>query len=228
MTKRGPTVPPDVEALIAAISKEHPKWKAPRIRNEVEFRLREKDRSTPRGWPSLSKVQKVLAVVRRKMRQTDPEDQAWTMAELRDGLVTPGSLPAVLAVWKLQLEIGEALSIRHAKWASRLSGLLSREEALAYLNTPAGVTERARDDDSLEGVIERVELLSFWSERYANAEYLAHIIDRPLSTRDIDLALLHLPGTWADYCDEEARLTRREKLLKYLADKETKTGRRTK
>jgi hypothetical protein len=225
MTKRGPSVPPEVEDLIAEVFRNHQKWKAPAIRNEVLSVLRKQTPKPPEGWPSLSYVQKVLATVKKNMNAPHPEDKPWSIADLSLYDIAPDSLPAVLAVWKLELERGEALSVRHAKWVSRLSGFLSCDDALAYLSTPAGITSPAYDDPSLEGtdIIESIAALSVWSGRYANADYLAFVTGHPLNTGDLDLGLLHLPGTWQEYCNQqESRLERTTKLLRHVADMKQK------
>ena len=135
---KGPIVTPEVESLIASIYRKHPKWKAPRIRNEVESILHKEDHSLPKGWPSLSKIQKLLATIRKNLDKDSPEDEPWSIFTLDDYPIPPELLPRVLEeymVRKSTLEmptgngpVGELLddldfSIRQAKWFVRLSAV---------------------------------------------------------------------------------------------------------
>lgn len=122
---RGPTVTPEVEALIATVYEKHPKWKAPRVRKEVEFILRERKAeygTFPRGWPSLSKVQKTLATVRKNLRKPHPEERTWSVSTVSDDYpLPPEALPTVLRLWIRKRETqGYDLTIREAKWAARM------------------------------------------------------------------------------------------------------------
>lgn len=133
---KGPIVTPAVEALIASVYQKHPKWKAPRVRNEVESILRKDNRNSPKGWPSLSTVQKTLATIRKNLANPSPEDEPWSISTLNDYPIPPEALPKVLEEYRLHQvaknekpELDEALSrgawkvftIRQAKWVARLS-----------------------------------------------------------------------------------------------------------
>lgn len=131
---KGPIVTPKAEALIASVYQKHPKWKAPRIRNEVESILRKEDRSLPKGWPSLSKVQKLLATIRKNLDKHSPEDEPWSIFTLDDYPVPPELLPRILEEYRhrksfLEMPddsgpVGELdFSIRQAKWFVRLSAV---------------------------------------------------------------------------------------------------------
>jgi len=56
-----------------------------------------------------------------------PEDEPWTMSALDRYPVAPEAIPAVLACWKELVQGGSALTIREAKWVSRLYGLMADE-----------------------------------------------------------------------------------------------------
>lgn len=56
-----------------------------------------------------------------------PEDEPWTMADLNRHPVAPEAIPAVLACWKELVRSGGALTIREAKWVSRLYALMAEE-----------------------------------------------------------------------------------------------------
>ena len=123
--RKGPNITPDVEALIAAVYEKHPKWRAPTVRHEVESILRKKDKASPKGWPSLSKVQKVLAIVRRTAQENldNPlsEDKPWSISTWDECPIPPEALPSILRLWVYQRErYGHTLSKRCAKWAARL------------------------------------------------------------------------------------------------------------
>ena len=122
---RGPTVTPEVEALIAIVYETHRKWKAPRVRSQVEFLLRERKAqygTFPRGWPSLSKIQKTLATVRKNANSPHPEEKTWSVSTVNDDHpLPPEALPTVLRLWIYQRETGGGdLTIREVKWAARL------------------------------------------------------------------------------------------------------------
>lgn len=136
---KGPLITDKVEALIGRICREHPKWKAAMVRNEVSHILRKENSKLPPSWPSLSTVQKVLALIRKNASKLpeDPQDRPWSMATLdRPDIppIPPEALPAVLNVWKLRIDSEEwnfSFSIREAKWAARLSTLITDTEKLS-------------------------------------------------------------------------------------------------
>lgn len=160
---KGPLITAQVEALIASVYEQHPKWKAPMVRNEVEFILRKKNRNSPKGWPSLSIVQKTLATVRRNLANPSPEDEPWSLSTLKDYPIPPEALPKVLEDYKQHklldekdngtFEIPEEVqrkfasrrlnpeklpktnfSVRDAKWVAQLSATQCRVSAvLPYL-----------------------------------------------------------------------------------------------
>ncbi len=171
---RGPQVKDtEVEVLIGTVYRKHPKWKAPMVRNEVSFLLRKDNPQLPAGWPSLSAVQKVLALVRKNASKLpeDPEDKPWSMATLdRPDIppIPPEALPAVLNVWKLRIDSEEwnfSFSIREAKWAARLSALMP-------------------------DLIPDIETLSTRASQYARTEILYQLIGRPFDSRGLDSLLM--------------------------------------
>ena len=56
-----------------------------------------------------------------------PEDKPWSMATLDKHPVSPETIPAVLACWKRRVQSGTILTIREAKWVSRLYALMADE-----------------------------------------------------------------------------------------------------
>ena len=164
---RGPTITPEIENLIGSVYREHPKWKAPKIRNEVEGILFERKEGFPRGWPGLSKVQKVLATIRKIDRNPKPEDKPWSIGTPSDYAIPPEALPAVLSVCKYARQAGNAFTIRQAKWAARLSGVLANQP-------PSDLWK--------------------WTVRYTGAECVSELINRPFDTTALDNQLMGLPS----------------------------------
>jgi len=131
---KGPIVTDAVQAIIASVYQKHPKWKASMVRNEVSDILRKDNPKLPSGWPSLSIVQKVLAPVRKKMKErpVDPQDKPWSMATLDQYPISHEALPAVIEAWKHR---AYTLTIREAKWVARFSAIPEKDlwwEAIQY------------------------------------------------------------------------------------------------
>ena len=173
---KGPIVTDRVEALIASVHQKHPKWKAPMVRNEVSFFLRKENPKLPSSWPSLSTVQKVLAKVRRRLKElpVDPQDKPWNMGTLDEYPMPPDAILAVLNVWRFDEEqkhkFGKqgyakfpfGLTIRRAKWASRLSRVIM--------------------DDT--------QRLSFWARQYADIEQIYQRVGHPFDSIALDSLLI--------------------------------------
>jgi len=120
---KGPIVTHEIQAFIASIYGKHPKWKAKEVCNEVRSLLRKNNPKLPSEWPSLSTVQKVLATVRKNMKEMplDPRDKPWSTPSMVKYPIPPEALPAVLIVWfwvRENLDID--LTIREAQWVARL------------------------------------------------------------------------------------------------------------
>jgi hypothetical protein len=165
---KGPIVTDAVEALIAKVYRKYPKWKAPMVREEVDYLLHKDNPKLPPGWPSLSKVQKVLATIRKKANELpdSPQDKPWSTATLDEHPIPPEAIPGVLKVWKLRAEKGDSFTIREAKWAARLSALITDPEKLS-----------AR------------------ASEYAHLELIYQLIGRPFDTTRMDRLLMGLTLT---------------------------------
>ena len=120
---KGPRVTPEVELLVARVHRQHPKWKAPRVRDEVESRLRDRNPNISKGWPSLSKVQKILAVVRKTEHDVFEEDAPWHIGTLCKFPIAPEALPDLVKLWSARCRSGKGLTIRQAVWFGRLYGI---------------------------------------------------------------------------------------------------------
>ena len=135
---KGPIVTPDMAALIAKKHRQHPDWKAPRVRYEVEKTWRKDHRDSPVGFPSLSTVQRMLATIRKNERLGFSEDRPWTVDVLRDpnNRIPPEALPKVFQIW-LEMQASSnspPLTIREAKWIAQLSGMI---DDLRFVRTAA-------------------------------------------------------------------------------------------
>lgn len=198
---KGPLVTDEIKALIASVYQKHPKWKAPVVRNEVSYILREKNPKLPPGWPSLSTVQKVLAIVREP--HLDLLDKPWSLATMDNPdnyPISPEALPAVLEVWKSRLEEWKSrtgqwesrieqevsFTIREAKWVARLSALF-------------------KDD---------LQRLSKLASQYARLELIYQLINRPFDSTMADKLLIMEVPIIANAAD------RLEALLPLLAGRE--------
>ena len=165
---KGPIVTKEVEARIASVYQKHPKWKAPQVRSEVNFLLRKNNPELQYSWPSLSTVQKVLATVRRRMKELPvaPQDKPWSIATLDQYPILPEALPTVLKVWKSRIEKGEGFTIREAKWMARLSRLITD-----------------------------IETLSAKTSQYARTELIYELIGQSFDSTYLDRLLMGLPVT---------------------------------
>jgi hypothetical protein len=55
------------------------------------------------------------------------EDKPWSLATLDKHPIPPEAIPAVLACWKRRVQAGAVLTMREAKWVSRLYALMAEE-----------------------------------------------------------------------------------------------------
>lgn len=138
---KGSIVTDGVKALIASVYQQHPKWKAKTVRNEVSYLLTSNNPESPSGWPSLSTVQKVLADVRKKVKELPihPEDKTWSLATLDEYPISPQALPVVIKVYT---KVAPLRSIREAKWVARLSPILEEIKDLYFVATRYAAAER--------------------------------------------------------------------------------------
>jgi hypothetical protein len=92
-------------------------------------KLAEKIQSEVR-WPGKSPEIEVLErkiSYYRKHAIDDLEDKAWSMATIDKYPVPPQAIPAILACCKRRFKDDAVLTIREAKWVSRLYGLMAEE-----------------------------------------------------------------------------------------------------
>jgi len=172
---KGPIITPKVRSQITSTYRQHPKWKAPAVRNEVESILRKKDPSLPQGWPSLSTVQKILVDVRKNMNRPSPEDEPWSMGALNRCAVDSSALPVLLELRDYLSKQGQSLTIREAKWAARITPLIHTK------------------------VIPYLEALSQWSYVYAYSERVHELAEVELDTQELDTIIKDYAEAWAAY-----------------------------
>ena len=131
---KGPIITPDVAGLIANMHRKNEDWKAPKVRYEVEKAWRKKHPGSPVGFPSLSTVQRMLAIIRKNEQLDFLEDRSWTLDALRDKdkAILPEALPKVFEIWLIKQAnpLSPPLSIREARWISQLSSITEDVELL--------------------------------------------------------------------------------------------------
>lgn len=90
---------------------------AEKIQNEVRW---------PGKPPEIEVLERKISHYR-KQAIDYPEDEPWSMATIDKYPIPPQAIPAVLACWKRSVQNDMALTIREAKWVSRLYGLMAEE-----------------------------------------------------------------------------------------------------
>ena len=123
--KGAPNITPSIKQTIikearASIGKPREK-----VAEEIAQLLEEKGEKSP-------SFETLLKMVSEVWNQHDPEDNPWGVTTLADSKIPPETLPKVLEVWRMTLEWKwvKPLSIREAKWVSRLSYAIEDLETL--------------------------------------------------------------------------------------------------
>ena len=137
-----------------------------------ELLAKQGKRLNPVPLPSLRTVQLILTEARPRLKEEREVERPWSTATLvqPEHAIPPAALPAVLRVWKSRVEKGDTFTIREAKWAARLSGLL-----------------------------EDIEVLSHKASQYARTELIYELIDRPFNSTGLDRLLVGLPMPITDW-----------------------------
>ena len=128
---KGRLVTEAVEILIASVYDENPQWTAAKVQRMVSALLREHNPDLPRDWPGLNSVQKVLAALRKKRKESEegPRGKPWSIGVSAKHGIAPHAIPLILRVWELWEHRGLSThgrrsasrpSIREARWVSRL------------------------------------------------------------------------------------------------------------
>jgi len=124
---KGTPTKAEIDFIIGKIYQKHSKWKAPKIRNEANRILQRSAPDTPPNFPSLSFVQKLLALIRKRAAEDDPQDKLWSLGSLDDYPISPNALPVVIDIRRLY---ASDMTIRQAKWVARLLPLCDDNIAL--------------------------------------------------------------------------------------------------
>lgn len=159
----------EVERLIARVCTEHPEWlaKPQKIQQEVIRQL--PDRLKVWGgpnWPGKSAIQNRLKRIRPKFENRPPEveqlDMPWSVGCLAKYDMPPDALPIVMRIYEERLrEEEQRFTIREALWIARLHKTID-------------------DPTALEP----------FASAYALREWLDWILDNPIYTRDLDIAVI--------------------------------------
>ena len=136
---KGTPARPEVDLTISSVYRQHPKWKAPKIRNEVNRILQTSKPRTPSNYPSLSYVQKLLGAIRKREKGDDPQEKLWSMGSLENYPIPPQFLPVVVDVHQHYIP---DLTIRQAKWIARLSPFFDDLDKLANAADEYAINER--------------------------------------------------------------------------------------
>ncbi len=133
---KGPLITQEVVDAIGEIYLEHTDWAAKQVQQEVQDRLKAFNQNMPENWPSISAIQERLKKLRHndKLTRKPGFDDEWNMMTLRDFEIPAEAIPTILkARFYLQLYQVDAppLTIRQAKWISRLYKLIDIDKDIA-------------------------------------------------------------------------------------------------
>ena len=123
----------DIESLIAEILIQNP---AEEYR-DVDYKLRSdpvwRDR-VPSGikLPKIGTIKNYVSIVRKRLRSTG-SDRPWSILassnpDSRD-FIPASDLSLVLKIWNIRLAHGETLTLRHARWISRLKHVVNLDKS---------------------------------------------------------------------------------------------------
>jgi hypothetical protein len=121
--------------------------------------------------PEIEVLERKISHYRKELNKLSSKDPPWSIiGSLGDCSISPEALPAVLAVCKYAREAGNVFTVSQAKWAAKLSGLFRDQP-------PSKLWE--------------------WTIRYAGAELISQLLDRPLDTLSLDAQLIGIEAdTW--------------------------------
>jgi hypothetical protein len=127
-------------------------------------------------WPGKSPEVEVIEKKISEMKRELPgaQEKPWSLASLDAYPIPPEAISAVLKLWKYRIEReGRYVTIREAKWAARLSG-----------------------------VLEDVSRLSEMARKYAHSELIHELTNYPLNTVLEDFELMGLSATSVSYAGD--------------------------
>lgn len=123
----------NIESLIAEILIENPSEEY----RDIDYKLRSdpiwRDRlSSGVKIPKLGTIKNYVSKVRSALRSTG-SDRPWSVLASSDpdnhDFIPANDLPLVLKIWSIRLAHGQALTLRHARWISRLRYLVDLDES---------------------------------------------------------------------------------------------------
>ncbi|MFC1962849.1 hypothetical protein ACFLWB_02495 [Chloroflexota bacterium] len=139
-------IPDEVRRLIAKVYIEHPGMPAKDVRKEVDALYRKDHPRTPKKWPGLSAVQKILHEVRSK-HLPNPKDVPWSLYTLAEYDVPADALQAVMDAYAMTLtwDSQEGLTVREAQWVARLYRVIVDTEELSIVARECANNERVNE-----------------------------------------------------------------------------------
>ena len=144
---RGNFLTKDIKGLIAKVYLEHPEWRTCKIREEVinQYHGVSSNYDNP-NWPGISIVQKELANIRRQDNERSPRskkmDGLWSIATLVEYDIFPLAMQKVVQIQNLRRNAEKPLTIREARWVSRLHTLTTDIKELGILSIFYALRER--------------------------------------------------------------------------------------
>lgn len=136
---KGPFITDRIRQLIASEHIKDPKAPAKEIQYTVNKQLNGKG-------PGLSSVQKELARIRKNDNERPSElkrlDELWSIGTLAEYDITPEALPKLVQIQNLRRHADKPLTIREAKWVSRLHAITTEVKELSVLSIFYALQER--------------------------------------------------------------------------------------
>jgi hypothetical protein len=208
---KGALLTDDVKILIAKVYKKYSKkWTAPMVRNEVDLRLHNQKFT---GWPSLSSVQKVLAIIRKKESEPSPLDETWCFYSLAEYPIAPEAIPLVISIYnKCYLESEGSYtgawmpSIREMLWVGRLHKIIEIYHSKC-IRRIQGWTEEEREKYRLRigyppqwyQQIKLEDVILNWAYRYSENEIVKEDLGWTHDPRNFDSFIMSNPFDDYDY-----------------------------
>jgi len=137
---RGRKITDEVIKDVSRLHYNHPSYTAAKVRSIVNKRFCEQGITSDKKWPSLSAVQKIIQSLRRESFL----DNEWTVQSLSNCEIPPEALPLVLDAygWTVAWGLEKRLTVREAKWVSRLYHVLTDTEELTIAARECALHEK--------------------------------------------------------------------------------------
>jgi hypothetical protein len=141
---KGSIINQETKEKIVLIYLSNPDWTANKVREKLEETMGNR-------CPGLSAIQKILQALRNRRESATVLDKPWNLSALDTYPIPYDTLPAVINVWKMRerfrytgckinpstptIRSLRPLTIRQAKWASRLSYIINDTQELSHYCT---------------------------------------------------------------------------------------------